>query len=255
MIKVIIIEDEPGAMQILAHTLSEFSPEVNIVAKLSTVQESIDYFSNGYSCDIIFSDVQLPDGLSFEIFKQANLHIPVIFTTGYDQFLLMAFENNGIDYLLKPIEMEGVEKALQKYKMLREHFNYPDSDSLVQKLSMIGFQKKKTRIIVKRGMENILIRLEDVILFYTENKVVYVIDRFQKKYISDKNLSDLEAELDFNNFFRANRKFIINLDYVKGYKAFEKVKLLIEMNIPDLSHSIVISQETAPLFRRWIREA
>jgi DNA-binding LytR/AlgR family response regulator len=104
-------------------------------------------------------------------------------------------------------------------------------------------------------MDHILLKLEDIILFYTENKVVFVIDRFSKKYILDKTLCELEEELDSQLFFRANRQYIINLNYVKGFKPFEKVKLLIDLNVPEISHSIIISQETAQTFRKWIRDA
>jgi DNA-binding LytR/AlgR family response regulator len=104
-------------------------------------------------------------------------------------------------------------------------------------------------------MENIAMRLEDIVLFYTENKIVYVIDKNGKKYMTDKNLSDLEDELDDVIFFRANRQYIVNLNYVKGFKAYEKVKLLVDLIIPELNHCIIISQETAPAFRKWMYEA
>ena len=115
--------------------------------------------------------------------------------------------------------------------------------------------RKKTRLLVKKGMENIALKLEDITLFYTENKVVYVIDRFSKKYISDKTLIELEEELDENTFFRANRQYIININYIKGFKPFEKVKLTVDLNIPEINHSITISQETAPAFRKWMFDA
>ena len=103
-------------------------------------------------------------------------------------------------------------------------------------------------------MENIAMRLEDIVLFYTENKVVYVIDKSGKKYMADKNLSDLELELD-ETFFRANRQYIINLNYVKGYKAYEKVKLIVDLTLPDLNHCVIVSQEMAPQFREWMHNA
>jgi DNA-binding LytR/AlgR family response regulator len=254
MINVIIIEDEAPAMELMSQMLFEVSDEVNIQAKLRTVKESIDYFENvSLVADIIFSDVQLPDGLSFEIFKQASVKTPVIFTTCYDQFMLLAFENNGIDYLLKPVEKADVEKALWKYRSLQNHFVHHDHS--VSKLMNFVSSRSRSRLLVRKGTENILLRLEDVILFYTENKIVFVIDRFLKKYMLDKTLTDLEEELDSNIFFRANRRYIVNLNYVKGFKPYEKVKLLIDLNVPDVSHSIIVSQETAPAFRKWVREA
>lgn len=256
MINVIIIEDETPAMEVMSSMISEASDEVNIMAKLASVQESINYFRNASSAaDIIFSDVQLTDGLSFEIFKQAGVKTPVIFTTCYDQFMMLAFENNGIDYILKPIEKNDVQKAIWKYKNLQNHFEQHGQQMPMTKLMSFINGRSKSRILVKRGVDNILLRLEDIILFYTENKVVFVIDRFSKKYILDKTLSELEEELDSQLFFRANRQYIINLNYVRGFKPFEKVKLLIDLNVPEISHSIIVSQETAQNFRKWIRDA
>ena len=104
-------------------------------------------------------------------------------------------------------------------------------------------------------MENISLRLDEIAVFYTENKIVYVVDQSGKKYLADKNLTDLEEELDENTFFRANRQYIVNINFVKGFKAYEKVKLLVDLNVPDINHCIIISQETAPAFRKWMYEA
>ncbi len=256
MINVIIIEDETPAIEVMSNILCNLSEEVNIQAKLRTVEESVDYFRNmTVAADIIFSDVQLSDGLSFEIFKQAGVKTPVIFTTCYDQFMLLAFENNGIDYILKPIEKADVQKALWKYKNLMKHFAHHIQDDSIERLMNLVNDRQKSRLLVKKGLEHILLRIEDVILFYTENKIVFVIDRFSKKYILDKTLTELETELDEKMFFRANRQYIVNLNYVKGFKPFEKVKLLIDLNTPEINHSIIVSQETAQTFRKWMRDA
>ena len=216
MLNAIIIEDERLALQELINNLREVSPDISITATLGSVKESIEYLSTSPKADIIFSDVQLADGLSFEIFNYTDVEIPVIFITGYDEFIMNAFEYNGIDYLLKPVRKEDLLKAI---------------------------------------MENISLRLDEIALFYTENKIVYVTDNTGKKYLADKNLSDLDEELDDTLFFRANRQYIVNINYVKGFKAYEKVKLLVELTIPELNHCIIISQETAPAFRKWMYEA
>ncbi|MEO6289905.1 MAG: LytTR family DNA-binding domain-containing protein [Ginsengibacter sp.] len=255
MIKAIIIEDETPAMEMLAYSLGKTSIDVDIIAKLKTVRESINYFIAGDEADIIFSDVQLSDGLSFEIFKQTGVKTPVIFTTGYDEFIMLAFENNGIDYLLKPINIADLDKALLKYKKLQTHFLHASNNEPVDNLTKFINSRKKTRLLVKRGMENIALKLDDITLFYTENKMVYVIDRLSKKYILDKTLTDLQEELDETIFFRANRQYIVNINYIKSFKPFEKVKLAVDLNVPEINHSITISQETAPAFRKWMFEA
>jgi DNA-binding LytR/AlgR family response regulator len=255
MLNAIIIEDERPAMEVLVKTLSEASTEVNVKARLSSVKESIEYITGNPDADIIFSDVQLSDGLSFDIFSQTGVQIPVIFITGYDDYMMMAFENNGIDYLMKPVNKHDLDKALLKYNKLQTHFSYGRANAPIANLERFINGRKKTRLLVKRGMENIAVKLEDIALIYTQNKLVYVMDRFSKKYVSDKTLSELEEELDNTIFFRVNRQYIININYVKSFKAHEKVKLLIDITIPEINHSIVISQETAPAFRKWMHDA
>ncbi|MFI5187133.1 MAG: LytR/AlgR family response regulator transcription factor [Chitinophagales bacterium] len=251
MLNTIIIEDEKSARQNLINALTTVDADINIVAQLSSVKESIDYFSNAQKSDLIFCDVQLEDGLSFEIFTKTEIRTPVIFITGYDQFVMNAFEYNGIDYLLKPVCDEELKKAIIKYRRLEKHFsNQPSLNNLVQYVN-----RKRTRLIVKKGLENISLRLEDIVLFYTENKMVYVVDRYSKKYIVDRNLGELEEELDTAIFFRANRQYLININYIKGFKSYEKVKLQLDLVNPELNYSIIISQETAPAFRKWMHEA
>ena len=255
MLNAIIIEDEKPALENLLDTISQVNQEIKVKAILGSVKESMKYLSKPFYADIIFSDVQLSDGLSFDIFSQTGVQIPVIFITGYDDYMMMAFENNGIDYLMKPVNKTDLDKALLKYNKLQTHFSYTRANAPVANLERFINGRKKTRLLVKRGMENIAVRLEDIALIYTQNKLVYVMDRFSKKYFSDKTLSELEEELDNTIFFRVNRQYIININYVKSFKAHEKVKLLIDITIPEINHSIIISQETAPAFRKWMHDA
>jgi DNA-binding LytR/AlgR family response regulator len=254
LINAVIIEDEKAAQEKLLNTLKEVIPDLTVKAILTSVKESIEYFRENLSIDIIFCDVQLPDGLSFQIFNETSIKIPVIFITGYDKFILYAFENNGIDYLLKPVNKEDLARAIFKYKMLEKHFTV-NNQSLYNLIHSLNI-KKKTRLLVKRGLENVSVRLEDVVMFYTENKLVYVIDKSGQKLIIDRPLNELESELDDSVFFRANRQYIINLAFVKSYKPYEKVKLQVDLHVHEkTNHFIIISQSTAPNFRKWISEA
>jgi len=252
MLNTVIIEDERPALENLAAAITSIADDIHIVARLGSVRESVEFLSQKPDVDLIFSDVQLSDGLSFEIFSQGNVRTPVIFITGYDEFMMNAFEYNGIDYLLKPVDREDLRKALTKYRMLEKHFT--DHHSLKSLLQYVGEHKKK-RMIVKKGMENISLRLDDIVLFYTENKIVYVVDRWGKKYLADKNLSEMEEELDEATFFRANRQYIININFIRGFKAYEKVKLIVDLTLPDLNHCVIVSQEMAPQFREWMHNA
>lgn len=246
MIKTVIIEDERLIAEEFTRMLMRASAKMEIVGSFSTVKESIDFLSANEAPDLIFSDVQLPDGLSFDIFNKVHVKSPVVYVTAYDNYILNAFESNGIDYLLKPVDQKDIEKTLEKYRTLKDHFD--NHRSFINSF----YKKQKTRLLVRKGIENIILRTSDIVIIYTENKLVYVIDKDGKKYIADKNLSDLDGELDPGVFFRVNRQYIINIGFVKGYKAYEKVKLQIDLTMPELQHQIIVSQEMAPCFRKWI---
>ena len=248
MIKTILIEDERVIAEEFRKILQQSPFDTELLGTFSSVKDSVDYLSANSEPDLIFSDVQLPDGLSFDIFNKVNVRTPVIFITGHNEYILNAFEHNAIDYLLKPIDTNDLKKAMEKYMALEKHFT--SYHSFVNTFR----QKAKTRLIVKRGIENIALRTEDIVLIYTEDKLVFALDKDGKKYILDRKLLELEQELDKEVFFRANRQYIVNISYIRSYKAYEKVKLEVNLLPANLNHHIVISQETAPFFRRWIND-
>src|SRR4030095_10638702 len=246
MIKTVIIEDERLIAEEFKTMLMNACGEMEIVASFATVKESIEYFSLHDAPDIIFSDVQLPDGLSFDIFNRVDIKSPVVYITAFDNFILNAFESNGIDYLLKPVDQKDIEKTLAKYQTLKNHFE--NHRSFVNSFH----KRQKTRMLVRKGIENIILKTSDIVIIYTENKLVYVVDKDGKKYIADKNLSDLNEELDPGIFFRVNRRYIVNIGFGKRYKAYATVKFAMDLTIPELHHQIIVSQEMAPCFRKWI---
>jgi two-component system LytT family response regulator len=253
MLNIIIIEDEKPVCDQLVNTITSISSDIQIKNMITSVKEGIEFMSGSPDAHLILSDVQLCDGLSFEIFKHAPTTIPIIFITGYNEFMLTAFSHNIIDYLLKPVSAKELSASLEKYRSFERHFT--TSASSINNLIKYVTGKKKSRLLVRRGLENIVLKLEDIVLLYTENKMVYVSDKYGKKYIADKNLTDLEEELDDSVFFRVNRQYIVNMNYIKGYKPYEKVKLVVDLTLTDLNHVIIVSQETAPDFRKWMYEA
>lgn len=246
MIKAILIEDERIIAEEFKRIVAKVSEETEIVNIFSTVQESIEYLSQNEAPDLIFSDVQLSDGSSFDIFNKVNIKSPVVFVTAYDNFIVNAFEHNGIDYLLKPVDERDLAKAIARYKTLESHFNH--HQSFVNSF----LHKPKTRMIVRKGIENIALKVDDIVIVYTENKIVYVLDKDGRKYLSDKNLAEFYQQLDSRIFFRANRQYIVNIGFVKSYKTYEKVKLQVDLTLPLSNHHIVVSQEMAPDFRKWM---
>lgn len=252
MNQVIIIEDEPAVSAELVQTLAQVAPGVQVQAVLRSVEQSMQYLTQHAAPDLILSDVQLSDGISFHIFEQVPVAAPVVFITGYDQFMLNAFAHNGIDFLLKPVCAADLSKALQKYHRLQQHFN---SRQLMEPLLGHLNGKKRCRLLVKKGVEYVSLPCADMVLCYTENKLVYVVDKCGKKYLCDKNLGELEGTLDSQMFFRVNRQYIVNINYIRSFKAYERVKLQVELTLPDLQHVVIVSQETAPEFRKWIAGA
>ena|SRR2546423_3854554 len=250
MIKAVIIEDEPHASELLIQSLTEISDEIKIEAVLTTIDESIRYLSVHKNTDLIFSDVQLSDGLAFDIFQSVGINAPVIFITAYDQFITAAFDNNGIDYIIKPFTKEDLIKSLNKYNNFKDHFIF--NNELFNNLLVYINKKKKTRIIVKKGIDNVALLFDKIVLFFTENKLVYAVDPEGRKYQVDKNLSTLEHALDKSQFLRVNRQYIINVNFIKGFKTYQRVKLKVELLVNNQNFDIIISQEMAPEFRRWI---
>ncbi len=166
----------------------------------------------------------------------------------------MAFENNHINYIDSISKAEPDETLLNFNRTLQTPattFRNKSSDSYEELI----FGRKKTRLLVKKGNENIALRFDDIVLIYTQNKLVFVIDQFTTKYICDKSLAELDEQLDSAIFFRANRQYLVNINYIRSFKSYEKVKLLIGLTIPEINHMIIVSQETAPLFKQWMLDA
>lgn len=249
---VLIIEDEKPAYECLLSELKAIENNVNVVASFGCVRDTVQWLSHNPSPDLIFMDVQLSDGPSFNIFKACNVTCPVIFTTAYDKYLTEAFEYNSIDYILKPIDQDKLRGAMKKYQGLKQHFlgNY---STLFNQLNN-SQEKKKSRIIVKRGMEFQAIRTEDIVYFFTEHKLVFLVDKDNRKYMAEaNNLAELEVELDTNMFYRANRKYIVNANFIRRFKPLERSKISVELTLP-LDEEIIVSQENSSAFKKWISE-
>jgi len=252
--KVLIVEDERPASENLVEELQAIDESINVVAGCSSVDETVRWLSKNPQPDLILMDIQLSDGLSFNIFKACKVTCPVIFTTAYDKYLSQAFEYSSIDYLLKPISQDKLRNAIRKYKNLQNHFTganhaYPLPDYLG------NHDRKRSRILVRKGVEFQTVRIEDACYFFTEHKLIFLVDKENKKYMAETtNLSDLEDQLDRNLFYRANRKYIINANYVKRFKPLERSKISVELTLP-VNEEIIISQENSASFKKWIGES
>ncbi|HVZ24726.1 MAG TPA: LytTR family DNA-binding domain-containing protein [Sediminibacterium sp.] len=249
MIKALLIEDEKLAMDNLVRHLEKTGEPVSIVGKLESVEESVEWLRQQPLPDLIFMDIHLKDGVSFGIFEKVPVNAPVVFITAYDNFMMQAFDNAGIEYLLKPIQEADLSRALGKYKNLQSHFLQNSGDIL--QIAAARNPVRRKRILAKRGVEFLSISLDDVAYFFTEQKITFLVTGEGKKYLVDKTLKELVEELDPAAFYRANRKYIIHIRYIKSYKPYDRIKLQVELTTP-VAEEVVISQESAADFRKWI---
>lgn len=249
--KTIIIEDEKPAAEKLQKALLSCAPSVQVLAVLGSVRTATEWLQENAAPELIFMDIDLTDGLSFKIFDQVTITCPIIFTTAYDEYWQEAFEYNSIDYLLKPIRQDKLETALKKYEKLKQHFafNYRQLATWQQGNNA----ERKKRFLVKRGTDYVSIKTEEIAYFYAAQKLVCLVDSRSQKFILDQSLADLEKQLDPSQFYRVNRKYLVNLNAIKRIKTFPKSKLQLEIQ-PAPSEDIIISQENAAAFKAWMEQ-
>ena len=244
-IKTVIIEDEKPAARKLERLISLFS-DLEIVAILHSVEEGIDWFQQNPHPDLIFSDIVLGDGLSFDIFENVPTKSFMIYTTAFDQYTLKAFKLNSIDYLLKPIMEEDLEKAINKYKSFLPSENTYNS---VEIKSLMKEEKQKlSRLLVKIGYNLKIIQTDEVSCFFSENKIVYLQTK-ERTYPTDFTLDELQEVLDDKKFFRVNRQFIINSNFIKNIHTSPYYK--VEMDFQP-EEEITVSRDRVKDFKAWL---
>lgn len=246
--KAIIIEDEKPAAEKLKKAIAKADPSIEVVAVLNSVKDSVEWLSVNDMPGLLFMDIELTDGLSFKIFEKVSISSPVVFTTAYDEYWQEAFENNSIDYLLKPISQEKLDAALKKYNKLKQHFA-ANFQNLLNHTQQSNGSKK--RFLVKRGSDYVSIRTEDIAYFYAAHKLVCLVDSKGQKFILDQSLADIEKNVSTSQFYRVNRKYLVNMNAIKKIKSYPKSKLLLEID-PPVSEEIVISQENVSSFKEWM---
>lgn len=250
MFKVIIIEDEKPAARRLDRLLERNG--VSSLVILHSVAESINWLQHNPQPDLIFLDVQLSDGLSFEIFESVNLNSAIIFTTAYDQYALKAFKLNSIDYLLKPIDEDELIVALQKFKNLQ--IEMPNVLSNISQLKeALGYTNKvyKKRFTVQVGQHLKIINTQSIECFYSEIKATFLSTDEGKSYPIDGSLEQMIDRLDPKLFFKVNRKFIIQLHAIKDIISYTNSRLQIKLNTYN-RQDIIVSREKVKEFKRWI---
>jgi len=251
-LKVLIIEDEEPAADRLKKMITQLDPEIEIQKVIVSIKSAVEYLKENIAPDLIFLDIHLADGSSFEIFSQVHVNSPIIFTTAYDEFALNAFKLKSIDYLLKPIKSTELSSALNKFS---DMFGKTQNGSMdYQKLiDLIPKEKPefKKRLLVRYGDLFKMIHMEDASYFYTENKITYVCTKQNMKYAIDNTLDEMEKMLEPREFFRINRQFIVGINSIEKMVAVSKsrVKLFLK---PPTEYDTIASTDRSSAFKKWL---
>jgi DNA-binding LytR/AlgR family response regulator len=246
--KVIIIEDESRAANHLERLLQKVAPEMEVIARLETARDSVAFLSGNNNPELIFSDIQLADGISFEIFRQVKINCPIIFTTAWDHYAIEAFTTNGIDYLLKPIEEERLKKAIEKARQ----FSQPSYlDKILNMIRPETAKAYKSRFLIKIGDKIKTIPAEDILAFYAMDKATYLHTTSNRSYAIDYTLEQLESITDPAKFFRINRKHTVSLKACENIVAWSNSRLRIKVSGLD-DQEMVVAREKVQDFKDWL---
>jgi len=253
-VKILIIEDEKSASEKIVSYLKKYNRGIEILAIIESVGKTVEWFNNSKVLpDVIFMDVQLTDGLCFDIFKHVSIKKPIIFTTAFNQYAIDAFKQSSIDYLLKPITYEHFFQSMEKLHSLKK--NLPDINESGQLEQMRNIfsnlnQIYKPRFMVKSGENLRSVPTENVVVFFAEGRDVILITDASKRYTVDYKMEELENMLNPEHFFRIGRSFIVNNNYIVDAQALSNSRLKISLTIP-FEEEIIVSREKVKQFRDW----
>ena len=251
MTNILIIEDEHYAAKRLQTLILECLSDAHILSLCDSIEDSVDFLKNQAKPDLIFMDIQLADGLSFEIFKQVEVTSPVIFSTAFDEYTLQAFKVNSIDYLLKPVDKKELAQAIQKFKTLHQNkISSPNWQELLQ-----TFQQPqkiyKTRFLVKNGQEFIRLNIDDIAYFYSEDGLTFAMNKEGKRHIVDPTLDQLLEQINPEYFYRINRKQIVQIDSISKIHTYFNNRLKLDLQ-PVYSSDVIVSRERVKGFKAWV---
>ncbi|MFT7054451.1 MAG: DNA-binding LytR/AlgR family response regulator [Candidatus Endobugula sp.] len=255
MMKVFIIEDEIPAAEKMHRLIKRYDESIEILGQAMSIKQSVAWLSEGHEVDLLFMDIQLTDGLSFDIFKKIKVEVPVIFTTAYNEYAIAAFKANGIDYLLKPITFDALTESIDKFKNLKARLNetaqVPIAPiDLQSALQMLSRREYKNRFMVKIGEHIRSVTTDTIALFYAEGRNAYIVTVEGKRLIIDYKLETLEEMLDPKNFFRVNRTFVLEINAIKDVLVYSNSRLKVMLNV-NFDKEIIVSRERVSDFKTW----
>ena len=253
--KIVIVEDEPFAQQELLRLIKKTGREFELLALIDSVEDSINWFSKNPHPDLVFLDIQLGDGVSFDIFSDIELKSAVIFTTAYDEFAIRAFELNSIDYLLKPVKIEALEAAINKFEKMKRNMSSENAgfneEQLQQVIKLMSSKNYKNRFLIRLGDQIKSIDINDIAYFKADDNVVFLLAKDGHKYIIDNTLEQLEGMLDPGRFFRLNRTYIVAFSSIKKVSKYFNSRLLVELE-PQAEEQVLVSRARAKALLEWL---
>lgn len=256
--KAIIIEDEKLVARELSMKIAEIDANLKIVEILPSVKTALNWFAANAEPDVVFADIQLADGVSFEIFEKFPLTCPIVFITSYNEYAIKAFKVNGIDYLLKPVEPEELEKAIEKVRKINKNLNKStiDMNQLVEMLKTGDIAKPifKEHFLCNHRNAWVPIKTSEI-SFFTYETIIYVHTVGNDKYTMDsESMDEIEDMIDPNKFFRVNRQYIVNRTAVQRVWGIENSKMIVKLKEPYQAIEIDISRQKAPVFKKWLEK-
>ncbi|MDI1255968.1 MAG: LytTR family DNA-binding domain-containing protein [Flavobacterium sp.] len=252
MITILLIEDEIKTARELQKDIEKTFDDVVVVAILATITEAVRWLKENAEPDIIFSDIQLADGLSFEIYKRVAVKSPIIFCTAFDEYAIEAFKTFSIDYLLKPIDEEKLIQSINKYKLLKQTFTTSNGNENIKKFLMNDLKQQYKKTILIHHQEKIIpIKTDNIAYFHYELGTVYLHTFEGKKHFINQALDEIEQGVNPQLFFKANRQFIINRTAIHTIENYYTRRLLVRLLMPT-SEDIIVSKTKSPLFLKWI---
>ncbi len=246
--KVLIVEDEKLAREYLEELLEKSDYPIQITGRVDSVKNGLKWFLKNPHPDLVFMDIDLGDGLCFEIFDAIDINSPVIFTTAYDAYAIKAFKVNSIDYLLKPFDLDSLNKALEKFSKWGQPMA---SDPVKKDTNQLLLPSFKERFIIKIGSHLKTIPVQDVLFFYSQEKSTFAFTADHRNYLIDYSLESLEPLLHPAKYFRINRKYIISLNAISDILQYSNSRLKVVVN-PNLDHEMIVARDRVNAFKEWL---
>ncbi|MEN0049654.1 MAG: LytTR family DNA-binding domain-containing protein [Bacteroidota bacterium] len=250
--KVLIIEDEYHAVKRLSGLIKEARPQVEIVATIDSVEDAVDWINSNPSPDLAFFDIQLADGLSFDIFRKTKLEIPIIFTTAFNEYAIQAFKVNSVDYLLKPVDEEELEVAFQKFERLQPKVTAYDTNTINALLTSMLQKNYTERFLIKVGQQLMYLPTTDIAYFYSESSLSFLKTKSNQKHLVDYTLDQLEGMLAPKDFFRINRKMIVAVPAIQRVAPYFNSRLVLQLLPKDKELEFIVSRERVKNFKTWL---